>query len=338
MRKRFVTAALTVALTLTLAACGSDSATTSPSSPTSTSAQAEATPDVVRSSDGMPTVATDENGTPALSFPEADAPGGLQIATVEQGSGREIADSDYLVVDYIGYVWGKTEAFDSSYSRGTKAAFSLSGVVTGWKYTLTGAHVGDKVIVSIPAKYGYGENGNTSADIGGTDTIVFYIEIHDALNQESAGQADATVETTDDQLPVSLTGAIGAPVTALALKDGQAEPTEASATVIARGTGTSATTGSTLVINYAALSWDGSQSENSWTGDPASLIGPVSLTLGRQTVFDLLDGIPAGSRVLLTAPSANSTSGSATPAMAIVVDILDVIPPATSASTGGSTN
>ncbi len=327
MRTRILAAMSAVALLMTVAACGSDTSSSSPSALASSQAaqpEAEETPTVIRSLDGLPTVDT-TSGTPTFTYPSDTAPEGLQSGAVEAGNGREVADTDFLVVRYIGYVWGKNEAFDSSYSRGASAAFSLDQVVKGWKYALAGQHVGDKVVLSIPPQWGYGEQGQTAAGISGTDTMVFYVEILDAFNQESAGQDDATVETSPDQLPVSYTGELGAPITEISVKEGQSEPTATTVTVIARGTGTPAAASSSLLISYAATTWDNVSNENLWTGQSISrgkVRGPVAATLGQGSVFDSLVGIPAGSRVLLT--SAPSTSSSA-PAMAVIVDILGVL-------------
>ena len=37
--------------------------------------------------------------------------------------------------------------------------------------------VGTQLVVSIPARYGYGSAGNAQAGINGTDVLVFVIEI-----------------------------------------------------------------------------------------------------------------------------------------------------------------
>ena len=43
-------------------------------------------------------------------------------------------------------------------------------------------------------------------------------------------------------------------------------------------------------MDYAATSWDGELSENSWTGEPEELAGAQPVVIGSGTVFDELKG------------------------------------------------
>ena len=332
MRPRITAAVLAASLALTLSACGSDGSSDSATSAASASATASnpsqtptQAPDVLESADGMPTVGKADDGNPVLEFPDGDAPKGLQISVLEEGKGEEITPESIVMVDYVGQVWGNGEPFDSSFANGNPAGFPLSNLVTGWGYALSGHHVGGKYIISIPAEYGYGPSGgNDTAGIGADDTIAFYIEVHDGWSSASTGEANATVETPADKLPVTLEGDVGSPVTSITVKDGQKAPTELGVTVIARGTGDEVTgSGSSIFINYAATSWEGELSENSWAGEPEGIGGAQQVAIGSGTVFDSLEGLPVGSRVLLTIPESDGGDDSvSSPAMAAVVDIL----------------
>ncbi|MFT0847973.1 FKBP-type peptidyl-prolyl cis-trans isomerase [Actinomycetaceae bacterium L2_0104] len=282
------------------------------------------------SSEGMPTVQADDDGIPEFTFPEGKPPADMQVSVLEEGKGREIEPEDFLIVNYVGQVWDADEPFDMSYNTGEPASFPLPNLVPGWAYTLTGRHVGDKVIISLPPEYGYQEAGNQRAGIGGEDTIVFYIEVVDGWSADSAGQEDATVETDDSELPVQIDGDIGHPVTSLDVKDQQDEPTEQTSKIIAKGSGPEVTgQGSRVFIAYAATSWDGEVVENSWTGIPASVSGPQTITLGGGTVFDALDGATVGSRMLLLLPKSDgSETQVSSPSMAVVVDVLGFQPAA----------
>ncbi|WP_182049074.1 FKBP-type peptidyl-prolyl cis-trans isomerase [Changpingibacter yushuensis] len=339
MRNRLLASALAAGLLFSVAACSSGDALESESSASaSSSASSIPAPDVKFTSDGMPTLASDSDGNPSLEFPDSDAPADLTVDILEEGDGDEVSSSDFVVVDYAGFVWGGTEAFDSSFANGSAAAFYLSNLVTGWQYGLDGTHVGDKLIISIPADYGYGPSGgNESAGISETDTIAFYIEIHDRMDATSAGQADASVEVTSDDLPLSYVGDLGAPITEVTINDGEAEPTEVSSTIIAKGSGDEVGSDGTMVIAYAASTWDGSTVENTWTGEPSdSILGPQAVTVGYGTIFDALIGTPVGSRVLILMPATDGDdSTSATAAYGIVADVLEYLP-ASSTSDGAT--
>lgn len=277
----------------------------------------------MESDEGMPTLK--EGDKPTLEFPEGDAPKGLQISVLKEGKGEEITPESLLVVDYVGQVWGNEKPFDSSYEAGQPAGFPLSTLVPGWQYTLDGHHVGGEYIISVPAEFGYGpQGGNTQAGIEPDDTINFYVNVHDGWSSASAGEPDASVENPVDGLPVTLDGDIGAPVTSIKVKKGEKPPKEHDSTVIAKGSGDEVTGEGTVVyINFAASSWDGEKTQNTWTDGPERSGGAQQVALGSGTVFDALDGVPVGSRVLLTIPESDGgEEGVSSPAMVAVVDVL----------------
>jgi peptidylprolyl isomerase len=66
--------------------------------------------------------------------------------------------------------------FDSSFDRGEPSTFGTGQVIAGFRDALVGQKIGSRVIVIIPSELGYGEAGNGDS-IGGTDTIVFVVDI-----------------------------------------------------------------------------------------------------------------------------------------------------------------
>jgi peptidylprolyl isomerase len=79
-------------------------------------------------------------------------------------------------VHYTGINWNTKKVFDSSWERGEPATFVTSQVIPGFTKALVGQKVGSQVIAIIPPADGYGEAGS-GEDIGGTDTIVFVVDI-----------------------------------------------------------------------------------------------------------------------------------------------------------------
>lgn len=310
--KRRIAALFSIgALALSLSACSSSEKSD------------DGEPTVVVSADGMPTV-NDSGDIPQIVFPDSDAPADIQVAVLKEGKGAEIAKDDWVSVDYVGAVWGSDEPFDSSYSRGTPLTMSLTQLVPGWGYGLEGRHVGDKLLLSIPPEYGYGSEGQPAAGIGGTDTIVFYIDIHEAWSANGAGQKDAAVELKVEDLPVEVDGGIGEPVTTLTVKEGSAEPTELSVRVVARGTGTEVGANDTVYYQVAQAYWDNSDSVTTWAKEGEDVqVGAQSSPIGSGTILDGLAGIPVGSRVLLEIPADEANE---IPAVAAIVDILGTTP------------
>lgn len=104
------------------------------------------------------------------------APTELVLKVLKEGTGATVASGDPVTIEYQGTNWTNGQVFDQSYGR-APATFSTDGVVTGFGAALVGQKVGAQVVVGIPPEFGYGEAGQPSAGISGTDTLVFVIEI-----------------------------------------------------------------------------------------------------------------------------------------------------------------
>lgn len=123
----------------------------------------------------------EKGGLPSgLDFEGIPAPPDqLRIASLIEGTGDEVEDGDVLVANYLGQVYQAEAPFDESYSKGAPVPFpiGLGGVVKGWDEALVGVPVGSRVMLQIPPRLGYGEEGNPQAGIKGTDTLYFVIDI-----------------------------------------------------------------------------------------------------------------------------------------------------------------
>ncbi|MDJ0349091.1 FKBP-type peptidyl-prolyl cis-trans isomerase [Cryobacterium sp. PH29-G1] len=127
--------------------------------------------------DGMPTVKLADDGAPTITIPKTDPPTDLQISTLKLGDGAVVADGDTVSVEYTGVIWGTGETFDSSWTTVGPVTFVTSQVVPGFGAALVGQTVGSQVLAVLPPAEGYGEAGNDSAGITGTDTLVFVVDI-----------------------------------------------------------------------------------------------------------------------------------------------------------------
>jgi len=339
MRLRPVIAALPL-LALALVACGSDGSDSSTATGTATSATASSEseaamvgPDVPAATvvadpvakAQMPAASGDFGDKPTLTFPETDPPNSLQRQVLIKGDGAKVQSTDWVIANYRGQVWGADKAFDNSYDRKETSAFQLDNVVPGWKVGLTGMTEGSRVLLSLPPSDGYGMNGNSGAGIGGTDTIVFVIDIVKTIPADQGGQTDAKVEAQTADQP-KVTGDLGKAPT---ITIGSAkEPTKDSTFVLATGTGDKVTNAGKVLVQYEAVGWDGSSLGSTWPTSAQAAgtgggTGPTEIPLTTDNVFAGLIGQPIGSRVLIQlAPSTDSSSGSTNPAAAVVVDIL----------------
>ena len=73
----------------------------------------------------LPEVSGSFGDNPALEFPESEAPGGLHVSVLEEGTGPTVQSGREIEVNYHGQIWGGG-IFDSSFLRGAPAAFCAS--------------------------------------------------------------------------------------------------------------------------------------------------------------------------------------------------------------------
>jgi peptidylprolyl isomerase len=144
-------------------------------------ARAEGTP--VAPVAGQPTVVLDDSGAPTITMPGGPAPTTLVAQPLITGSGATVASGQTITVHYVGALWDGGKVFDSSWTRGGPASFTIGTgrVIPGWDQGLVGQTVGSQVLLVIPPALGYGAGGNADAGISGTDTLVFVVDILDAV-------------------------------------------------------------------------------------------------------------------------------------------------------------
>jgi FKBP-type peptidyl-prolyl cis-trans isomerase len=133
----------------------------------------------------LPTVAAKPATAPTLTFPKSSPPSTLIAKTLIKGKGATVAKGDYVIAQYTGYIWRTKKVFGSSWSSGSPFGFVIGAtpeqVIPGWDKSLEGATIGSRVMLSIPPADGYGKTGASQAGITGTDTLVFVVDIIDAL-------------------------------------------------------------------------------------------------------------------------------------------------------------
>jgi peptidylprolyl isomerase len=238
----------------------------------------------------------------------------LKSTILKKGTGPKVLKGDLLVADYLGSNYRTKKVFDNSYDRKAPSAFTIGvgKVVTGWDKTLVGVHVGSRVLMVLPPKYGYGKAGNAQAGIKGTDSLIFVVDVIARYAPDATTPAPTPVASVPKGLP-TVSGAWGVEPK-VTLAKGTVPPKAPVATVLAAGTGPKVLKGHLLVVQYSAVSWDGKPLGKTWgAGGPQAL--PTSIS-------DLLAGEPVGSRVLLDLPP-QQTGGDATKdSVAVVIDII----------------
>jgi FKBP-type peptidyl-prolyl cis-trans isomerase FklB len=121
---------------------------------------------------------------------------GLQYKTILPGDKKApaIVPTDTVTVQYRGKLLDGTE-FDSSYTRGTPATFTVQGVIPGWQEALVLMKPGAKWQLFVPPELAYG--ASPKPGIPGGSLLVFDVEL---LSVKSSS-AEATPRGTSDTKP-----------------------------------------------------------------------------------------------------------------------------------------
>ena len=139
---------------------------------------------------GLPTVSAKPGSAPVVTVQtKATPPTTLQVKTLIKGNGAKLAKGQYVVAQYVGYIWRTGKSFGSSWTSSTPFGFVLGAkpeqVIPGWDTGLVGQTVGSRVMLVVPPKDGYGKAGASSVGIKGTDTLVFVVDILDSMSLQS---------------------------------------------------------------------------------------------------------------------------------------------------------
>lgn len=270
-------------------------------------------------SDSLPEVSGSYGEKPKVTVAKDSAPSDqLESTVLSEGDGPEVKVGDLLVADYLGEIYDSGKVFDNSYDRNAPASFTLKkgpgGVISGWVDALEGVPVGSRVLLVAPPKAGYGKQGNAQAGIKGDDSLVFVVDLIAAYDSTSPLPKSTPVE----DLPADLPKVTGEQKPTITVPDGATPPKEPKTTVLATGSGPKVVKGKLAVVQYSAARWSGEPLSSTWEEG-----GPAGVPVGgsQPSPFDLLVGIPVGSRVLLELPAQTGADASKD-SVAVVIDVL----------------
>jgi peptidylprolyl isomerase len=284
----------------TLAACGDDKPDSAKSSSASASASAPVKPPNI--TDGpLPAITA---GTKFAEKPTVAKGSGapskdLAVKTVIAGTGKTVAENDYVQAHYLGQIWDSAKVFDNSYDRKTPLLIQLAqgSIIDGWRYALAGKKAGSRVQMAVPPTLGYGTQGNTQAGIKGTDTLVFVVDIQDTFNAKSSARGK-TVAQNDTGLPKVGTNTDGT-APSIEVPASQA-PAKLVANYVIEGDGAEVAADDTVLVQYKGVAWDTGKEFDSTYGRNA--LTSFSLQQVVKGWSQGMTGKKVGSRILIVIP------------------------------------
>jgi FKBP-type peptidyl-prolyl cis-trans isomerase len=321
MRRAAALAFIPLLAVAAVAGCGSSSS--------SSQSAAAASSDAYKSV----TVSGTFDKSPTVTIPKVKGSGDLYTKTVIQGSGATLGSTDGMIGNYVAYDWsGKTsKLLGSSYTQGTRSLF-VGQLLPGLEKALVGQKLGSRVLAVIPPKDAFGSSGNSQEGIGGTDTLVFVIDMDSTFGTASvpgtqAGTAGGTLPTVTPPAANSTAGPT------IKIPASTNPPKTLQVKTLIKGSGAVVKKGQDLAVQYTGMIWrTGKVFDSSWSRKT-----PLTTVIGEGQVIKGWDtglvGQTVGSRVLLVIPPADGygSAGASqagikgTDTLVFVVDILAAV-------------
>ncbi|MCS0601945.1 FKBP-type peptidyl-prolyl cis-trans isomerase [Streptomyces sp. LP11] len=303
MRRRSLLLAALPAGLVTLAACGDDGSDTGKTgvspSPSGSSAPP---PKIVDGPLPAVTAGVKFGEKPTIAKGSGEPSKNLAVKTLIAGSGRPVAENEFIQADYLGQIWDTGKVFDNSYDRGRPLLMQLAQgtIIDGWRYALLGKKTGSRIEIAVPPQYGYGKSGESQAGIKGTDTLVFVIDLIDSFNSSSSAKGKAVAQG-DAALPKVATNTDGKVPKVTVPKS--APPKKLVSEYVLEGDGAQVKSDQTVLCQFQGLVWDSGKTFQQTYG--SGRLSQFSIEQMQQAVKGLAQGLTGkkvGSRVLVVVP------------------------------------
>ncbi|HUR72683.1 MAG TPA: FKBP-type peptidyl-prolyl cis-trans isomerase [Sporichthya sp.] len=286
----------------------------------------------------FPTVSSGEPGVDPKVISSTAPPTETVIQVLHEGTGQPIAAHDVLVADAKAQVWStggvELPSFLNTFSGGRLLFRAIDQTVPGWGKVLPGIKVGSRVLMVTPPVDGFGPEGNPQVGIGKDDTLIWVVDIVDAVPVDAVATGTPGKALPNAAALPTVTAGKNPTITvpkAAAPKKLVAEP-------LLVGQGAKVAKGQTILAQYTGTIWrDGSVFDTSWKPDRGPFNARIAETdqkTGEPGVIkgwvDGLAGQRVGSRILLVVPpnlgyqkAGNPQAGiTGTDTLVFVVDIL----------------
>ncbi|MEU1013614.1 FKBP-type peptidyl-prolyl cis-trans isomerase [Streptomyces sp. NPDC005890] len=303
MRRRSLLLAAVPAGLVTLAGCGDDKSDTSKAGASpSPSVSSVPPPKIVDGPLPAVTAGTKFGEKPTVAKGPGEPSKDLAVKTLIAGSGRTIAENDFIRADYLGQIWSTAKVFDNSYDRKRPLVMQLAkgSIIDGWLYALAGKKTGSRVQIAVPPTWGYGKEGNAQAGIKGTDTLVFVIDLIDSFNSKSSAKGQQ-VPQTDAALPKVGTNTDGqVPKVTIPRAD---PPKKLVSEYVLEGDGPEVKADQAVLCQFQGLVWEGGKTfQRTYGSGRLSQFGLEQMQRAVKGLAEGLTGKKVGSRVLIVIP------------------------------------
>jgi len=283
--------ALLACCALSLTACGDDSGAEGPF------------PGAGKTSDRLDavTISGDVGTAPEVKWKTAMDAGKVESETITEGDGAKLAADDNVLAHlWIGNGSTKREVFNT-YTDKKAELLTVNDQLPSFLTSIKDATVGSRIAVTASAEEAFGEAGNSALGIGNKDTVLVIVDLASEVLAEPAGAKSPE----PDWMPAPKYNKSGA------IKgfdfEGAPEPTDDLRRVqLIKGDGPRVKKGQTIAVRYLGQAWGEDKPFDENFGDTGKG-APTTFSIGTGAVIkgwdQGLEGVPVGSRVVLSIPA-----------------------------------
>lgn len=257
---------------------------------------------------------------PAVDFPTPIMSEGIEAQALVVGDGTQVRHGDTVMIKYSLYNGATgTDIGSSGYTHAgdyfTLGASNANDIVSD---SLECATVGSRVAIVASGLVAHGGQGDPASGVGPNDSVVYVIDVVDALPGHASGAAQSSVAG----LPAVVTAPNGTPGITIPRT---AAPTEVAVAELQVGDGAVLAEGDRVLVKYTAVAWEtGRVLASTWKDGQATF---VTLTEGSGLPAGVVEGLigkTVNSQVLVVIPQGDEGSPDWT--LVYVFDLLGITP------------
>lgn len=246
---------------------------------------------------------------------------------VKDGDGAVVKGNEVVSLKYV-LVNGKDGSpIDSNFGKANLGlSLDSADLLPGLKKGLKDQKIGSRVLIAMPPKDAFGQQGNANLKVGADDTVIFLMDLVSAQVPLKSAQGKAVASNAE--LPaVKVEPGKEAAIT---IPKGKKPPTKTTSAMLIQGAGATVAKGNTIRIAYTGALWKDGKNFDSSAKNPG---GFWETQIGAGAVIKAWDtqlvGKKVGDRILLVVPPADGYGAAGSPpkisgtdTLVFVVDVL----------------
>jgi peptidylprolyl isomerase len=273
------------------------------------------------------TISGDVGSAPDVKWKGVMDAGKVETKTITEGDGEQLKGQDDVLAHlWIGNGYSQRTAF-STYDDKKAELLTVNNQLPEFLAGIRDAKVGTRLAVTASAEEAFGESGNSQLGIANKDTVLVVIDLVSKVQDKPEGE-----ESEAPSWMPKLKSRDGV-IKGFDFTDAPDPTDDLRKVQLIKGTGPRVKKGQTIAVRYLGQAFDGEKPFDENFGDTGEG-KPTTFSIGTGAVIKGwdkgLDGMPVGSRVVLSVPAelgygAEGSPDSGIPANATLVFVIDIL-------------